>query len=177
MVGNQGRRENVPGKIRIAKILSYLLLILFFGSSIVYGAVSPGNEPVEVTSERLEADYTAGKIRFLGKVIAKQGQVTIYSEELVLLMNQGDRQVRQIEAFRNVRIEKGARIATGQTAIYDRTSEKIVLTGSPRVQQGEDFVEGDEITFFINEDRSTVKSKAGSRVNAVFHPKEKADAP
>jgi lipopolysaccharide export system protein LptA len=62
-------------------------------------------------------------------------------------------------------------VATGQKASFFNRERKIVLTGSPKVYQDDDFVEGDEITVLLDEERSIVKSEQGSRVNAVFHPK------
>jgi lipopolysaccharide export system protein LptA len=38
-------------------------------------------------------------------------------------------------------------------------------------------VEGDEISFYLNEDRSVVKSQAGSRVRAILTPREKSVEP
>jgi lipopolysaccharide export system protein LptA len=159
----------------------FLVLAFFWGPCAAIAAETPaGDQAVEITSERLNADYGKGLIRFLGTVVTRKGDVTIYSEELVLHLEQGEQgsqKVREIEAFKNVRIVQGERVATGQAARLDNDAEKVVLTGSPRVQEGKDFVEGDEITVFLKEDRSVVKSRPGSRTKAVFHPKEKGNAP
>ncbi len=64
------------------------------------------------------------------------------------------------------------KVATGDKGIFFRDEARIVLTGSPKVHHGKDFVEGDEIVVLLNEDRSIVRSEGGSRVNAVFHPAE-----
>jgi lipopolysaccharide export system protein LptA len=180
MICNRNRRNPFFRKAR-AKAAAGLLLWAFFCTfSAPEAAELPANQPVEITSDRLEADYSKGKIHFLGEVVARQGDLTIYSEELIIHLDQGDggnRQVKEIEALKNVRIVKGTRVATGQAAHLDNATGKVVLTGSPRVEEGENFVEGDKITFFLNEDRSTVKSDSGSRAKAVFHPKEKGNGP
>jgi lipopolysaccharide export system protein LptA len=135
------------------------------------------DQPIEISSESLDADYAQGTVRFLGNVLARQGDATIHSQELVIHYDRSSSEIRRIEAFKDVKIVQGSRVATGQAARLERATGEVVLTGSPRIHQGEDFVEGDEIIFFLNEDRSVVKSKAGSRVNAVFHPREKTDGP
>jgi lipopolysaccharide export system protein LptA len=179
MINRSKRGKNLYSAIFFPAMV--LVLASFWGPCTAIAAVTQaGNQPVEITSERLNADYGKGLIRFLGSVVARKGDVTIYSEELVLHLEQGEQgsqKVKEIEAFKNVRIVQGERVATGQAARMDNDAEKVVLTGSPRVQEGKDFVEGDEITVFLKEDRSVVKSRAGSRSKAVFHPKEKGNVP
>jgi lipopolysaccharide export system protein LptA len=163
---------------RTCSVLLVLLAVLVTSPGLQAAALP--EQPVEVTSERMNADYGTGKIRFMGSVVARRGDVTLYSEELVLYLEQGEqggRKVKEIDAFKNVRIVQGDRVATGQAAHLDNKAGTIVLTGSPRVQEGKNSVEGDEITVFLNEDRSMATSKPGSRTKAVFHPKEKGNAP
>ena len=129
------------------------------------------NAPVSVTSDRLEADDKLHQVRFIGNVVAKQGDVVIYAKELVLVYPEKGRDIDRIEALGGVRIVQGNRVATGEKASFFNQQRKIVLTGSPRVYQGDDFLEGDEIIVLLDEQKSIVKSDHGSRVNAVFHPK------
>jgi lipopolysaccharide export system protein LptA len=110
-------------------------------------------------------------MKFVGNVVARQGDVTIYAQELTLILAEVDREVERIEAVGDVRIVQGERIATGQQGVFYRGEGRIVLSGSPRVHQGEDFIEGDEITVFLNSEKSIVKSREGTRVNAIFHPR------
>lgn len=131
-------------------------------------------EPIEIASDRLEGDDRAGFAKFIGNVIAKQGNATIYAEEVTIHYQTGDRrEVEKVVAVGGVRIVQGERIATGEHAVFLNREGKVVLTGSPKVHQGQDSVRGDEITVFLNEERSVVTSKTGGRVNAVFHPQGK----
>ncbi len=128
------------------------------------------DQPIEVASDRLEGNDQAGNAKFSGNVVAKQGDLTIYAEELIIYYQTGSRDVDKVVAQNGVRIVQGARIATGDKAVFYNQQGKVVLSGSPKVHQGQDFVQGDEITVFLNEDRSVVTGKEGGRVNAVFHP-------
>lgn len=135
------------------------------------------SQPVTITSKSLEADQAARRVQFHGDVVARQGNVVIYAQQLTVFYKQGKgdgTQIDHVVAEKDVRIVQGAKVATGQKAVFYESEGRIVLTGSPKVHQGEDFVEGDEITVFLNQDRSIVKSEGNSRVNAVFHPKEKS---
>lgn len=155
-----------------------LLLLSFFvadlGSAAFAEQSSGASEVIQILSRRLEADQAVGTVRFIGDVVATQGDTIIRAEELILYQASEGQRIERIEAFRQVRIEQGDRIATGQKAVFNRIKEEILLTGSPKVRQGADFVEGDEIVFFLNSERSIVRSKGDERVRAVFHPKEGA---
>jgi lipopolysaccharide export system protein LptA len=160
--------------------LAILLLIMLLALTGAGGAAEPpatdssfGAQPIHITSDRLETDDAAGQVKFRGNVVARQGDVVIYAQEMIVFYRAAGREVERVEASQNVRIVQGPKIATGQKGVYYRSEGRIVLTGSPRVHQGEDFVEGDEITVFLGEDKSIVSSEDGSRVNAVFHPKER----
>ncbi len=158
-------------------VIRLLLLLAFFagdrGSTAFAAQVAGDSEVIQISSCRLEADHAAGTVRFVGEVVAVQGDTTIRAEELMLYQASEGQRIERIEAFRQVRIEQGDRVATGQKAVLDRTRGQVVLTGSPRVRQGMDFVEGDEIIFFLDSERSIVRSKGGERVKAVFHPRER----
>lgn len=129
-------------------------------------------EPIQITADRLEADDARHRVTFLGDVVARQGDVVIYAQQMDVLYQEESREVERVEALRDVRIVQGTKVATGDKGVFYRAEGRLVLTGSPRVHQGEDFVEGDEVTVFLNEERSIVSSEGGSRVNAIFHPKE-----
>jgi len=128
--------------------------------------------PLEVTSDRLEADETAHRVTFYGQVVARQGEVVIYAEILSIFYAGNTREVARIVAENDVRIVQGSRVVTGGRAEYDNQTGIIELTGQPKVHQGKDAVSGDKITVYLNEEKSVISSKDGSRVNALFHPNE-----
>jgi len=150
------------------------LLGLFLAVPVSAESLSRGlnaDAPISITAERLEADNTLRQVKFTGNVVARQGDVAIYAARILLVYPEKGRDIERIEAEGDVRIVQGSRVATGQKASFYNRERKIVLTGSPKVYQDDDFVEGDEITVLLDEERSIVKSEQGSRVNAVFHPK------
>ena len=128
-------------------------------------------QPIQVTSNSLQADGTANRVRFIGNVEVRQGNVTIYAPEMVVLLRGEGRDIERIEAPAGVRVVQEGRMASGKKGVYFAKEEKIVLSGNAHVQRGEDSLDGDEITVFLNSNRSVVTSQKGSRVKAVFHPK------
>jgi lipopolysaccharide export system protein LptA len=105
-------------------------------------------------------------------VVARQGEVVIYSAVLTIFYSEGSKEIDRVEADRDVRIVQGDRVATGEKAVFYHADGRIVLTGNAKVHQGADFVEGDVITVLLGEEKSFVQGREGSRVNAVLHPKE-----
>lgn len=130
------------------------------------------SQPISISADRLEADDLTRQVKFLGNVAARQGDVVIYAAALTLFYREGSQEVDRIEADREVRIVQGDRVATGDKGVFYRADGRVVLTGNAQVHQGADFVEGDVITVLLGEEKSIVQGREGSRVNAVFHPKE-----
>lgn len=155
------------------------LILLLAGSCFALAAEKPTplgdrqGAPIDITSDRLEADDAARTVRFLGQVVARQADVTLYAREMIIFLPPQGQEIDRIEAYGDVRIVQGERVATGEKALYRNQQGEIHLTGSPKVHQGNDMIAGEEIIVYLNEERSVVKGGETSRVKAIFHPKEK----
>ena len=154
---------------KIVFICIFLLLPL---TSLAVPELSSENRgPVEVTSDRLEVDDLAQTLVFIGNAVATQDDVTIHGDRLTIKYTGEKREIVQVVAEGAVRILQGTRVAVGERAVLYHLEERIVLTGSPEVRDGDNFVKGQEITVYLNDKRSVVTGGAGGRVNAVFTPK------
>ena len=129
--------------------------------------------PIQLKSNELVPDNANRTATFSGKVSARQGDITIYSDKLVIRYAATDQQVEKVEAFGNVRIVQGNRQAEAAHAVYDNKEAKIILDGNPKVSQGADVIAGKLITYFVDEQKSVVTGSPESRVEAVIHPREK----
>ena len=130
--------------------------------------------PITIKSNELSADNKGKTALFTGKVVAKQGDVTIFCEKMTVYYGAVQGDVDKIEADGNVRIVQENRTGFAAHAVYESREGKVTLTGgAPKVMQGTDTVSGEVITYFIDDDRSTV---TGGRVEATIHPKSKKDA-
>jgi len=147
-----------------------ICLILLALVPAAFAAPVAGSEPLKVKSDRLTADNEKKTAIFEGKVVARQGDLTLYSDRLVVSYSGAGRELSQVEAFGNVRILQGNRQATGAHAVYDPKGARIILDGSPKVVVGDDVISGKVITYFVNEQRSVVTGGPKERVEAVIHP-------
>ena len=131
------------------------------------------SQPIQIKSSALSTDTVNRTATFTGKVVARQGDITIYCDRLVIIYSDKEKEVEKVEAFGNVRILQENRKALAGHAVYENKAGKIILDDNPKVYQGEDEVTGKVITYFLDTQRSEVTSDADTRVLAIIHPKEK----
>jgi lipopolysaccharide export system protein LptA len=149
-----------------------LLLLALVPAAFAAPAVPVASrEPLKIKSDSLHADNEKKTATFEGKVVARQGDLTLYADRLVITSAATGQDLSRVEAFGNVRILQGNRQASGAHAVYEPKEARIVLDGSPKVSsQGGDEVTGELITYYVNEQRSVVTGSPKKRVEAVFHP-------
>lgn len=164
--------------------MRYIALLLFtlFSGLIIAAQVSAAatvakpsardrsSLPITIKSNELSAD-NKGKIAvFSGKVVAKQGEITIYADKLTVNYGATKGDVEQIEASGAVRIVQNNRTGIASQAIYNSREGRITLTGSPKVIQGDNTISGKTITYYIDDDKSVVTGGTDARVEAVIQP-------
>lgn len=128
--------------------------------------------PITVKSNEMTADNKGKTAVFSGKVVAKQGDITIFSDKLVVSYADKKNEVEKVEAVGNVRIVQLNRTGFADHAVYDSRNGRIILTGAPRVVQGSDSIRGKVITYYVDDDKSDVSSGGDpkTRVEAVINP-------
>lgn len=131
-------------------------------------------EPVSIRANSLVAEQGLNRVVFSGDVVATQGDLVMYSDELLVLYSADSKTMDRAEATGSVRVVRGEQVATAEKAVYNSGAETIYLTGTPKVKQGDSFLEGSEITIFLREQRSVVHGAEGGRVNAIFSPEGKS---
>lgn len=155
-----------------------IMLLLLLAAALCSAQAAPverNNLPIQIKSNELLTDNASRTATFIGKVSARQGDVTIYSDKLVIHYSSGDKEVDKVEAFGNVRIVQENRLGEADHAVYENRAGKITLDGNPKVVQGEDTITGNIITYFVDEQKSVVTGGPGKRVDAVIHPKGKGN--
>jgi lipopolysaccharide export system protein LptA len=157
--------------------LAVIMIVLAMAGQLSAQAVpapTRSDEPIRIKSDELHTDNARKVATFTGNVVARQGDVTIYGDKLVVSYSEESEEVSTAEVFGNVRIVQGNRRAQSAHGIYDAKLAKITLDGNPKVYQGNDILSGKLIIYYLDEDRSEVTSGPGERVDAVIHPRGKA---
>lgn len=158
--------------------MALLLLITILWCASSFAAESeqlpkPSALPIEVTAQQLDADQGQRQATFSGEVVAKQGDITLYCDKLVVYSLPEQDQVDRLEAFGQVRVIQLDRTATADRAVYRQLQGTLVLYGNAEVHQAQNKVTGDEITVYLQENRSVVKGGDRGRVKAVLFPQQK----
>ncbi len=178
------------------KIYLLSLFILLTANNILYAQDSSEkkniikkNEPIEITSDRMEAFNEKKMVVFSGNATAKQGDITLKADQL-LLYNKNEPskkdkaaaqefetsgELDKIEAKGNVIITQKDRMATGNEASFQQDTGQIILTGNAILREGKSTITGCKVIVYTNEDRgSVVPCTPGKdeRVKAIIYPQQ-----
>jgi lipopolysaccharide export system protein LptA len=173
------------------KFYIFLLFVIFLIPCRVFAdnapIVKPSDEPMEITSNRMEAFNEKKLVVFSGNATATQGSNVLKADQLLLYYKKdpakkekigsietertGD--LEKIEAKGNVSLTQGKRVATGDEAIYYRESNKIILTGNAVLSEDKNSIKGDRVIVFLNENRGVVESSTQKQVKAIIYPQDR----
>jgi outer membrane protein assembly factor BamD len=120
-------------------------------------------EPIDITSDRVETLSKENLIIFRGNVMARQKDIVIYSDSLEAFVFEDGKGIEKVVAGGNVKIQQGLRVANCQKAVFYNQDQKVILTGEPKVMEGDHLVSGEEIIFDIAKNRIEVKGGPGGR--------------
>ncbi len=173
------------------RFIPVVLFVILITASYTYAdnnfISKQSDEPIEITSNRMEAFNEKKLVVFSGNAIAKQGNKALKADQLNLYYKkEPDKKVKvgtteteatgtleKIEAKGNVSLTQGERIATGDEAVYLRDSGKVIMTGNAVLSEGKNSIKGDRVIVFLNENRGLVESDTKKQVKAIIFPQEK----
>jgi len=127
-------------------------------------------QPIDITSDKVETYSKENMIVFKGNVVARQKDIVIYADAIEAFMMRDRKGIERVMASGNVRVQQGLRVANCQKAVFYNIDQKVILTGDPRVWEGENIVSGDEIIFDIAQNRIEVRGEVGRRGRVEIHP-------
>ncbi|HUL38466.1 MAG TPA: lipopolysaccharide transport periplasmic protein LptA, partial [Thermodesulfobacteriota bacterium] len=128
------------------------------------------SQPIDITSDKVEAFWKENLIIFKGNVVARQKDIVIYADSMEAIIVDDGKGIDRATAGGNVKIQQGLRVANCQKAIFYNRDQKMVLTGEPRIVDGDNTVSGDEIIFDIEKNRVEVKGGQSGRGKAKVQP-------
>lgn len=148
-----------------------IVAFLAFGTAASAQGVALGpfrqdpEQPVEVTSERLEVDQEAGVAVFIGDVVVVQGEMRLTAPRVRVEYTTGDAgQIEFMQATGGVTMFNGEETAEGAEAVYTVTAGEVVMSGDVIVTQGPNVLAGE--TLFV--DLDTGAGTMEGRVRTIF---------
>ncbi len=130
-------------------------------------------KPIDIVSDTMEGFDKEKYVFFKGSVVARQDDLYIYSDTMEAFMSADTNEIEKANAKGNVRIIKQNRTATCNEAFFDNVKGEILLKGNAVVTSGQDKVEGDEVTYYVNEDRAVVTAEKNKKAKVTIYPQQK----
>ncbi|NOX25047.1 MAG: lipopolysaccharide transport periplasmic protein LptA [Deltaproteobacteria bacterium] len=158
------------------------LIALFVISMPALAAAPQRQIPIQVEADQMVSTQKNNSVFFSGRVVAKQGLLTIDADELTIyyatrtggrdVNSKGTKEIRRMSAQGRVKIIQKGWVASGDTAEYFEAARKVVIVGHVRVWRDNNLVTGDRFVLFLDEGKSIVEHDRGKggRVKAFFYP-------
>jgi len=129
--------------------------------------------PIDIASDSVEGNQKQNTVSFKGNVIAKQEDITIQTDLMVVFYDPETKKLKEIIANGNVRVVQSDRRATSKKATFHQNENKVVLEGDVVIREGDNVLRGERVTYYIDEERSVVEGAKGSRVTTTISPAKK----
>ncbi|HIE07136.1 MAG TPA: lipopolysaccharide transport periplasmic protein LptA [Desulfarculaceae bacterium] len=154
-----------------------LLLVLLLGGMVSAAEKNPvflgdSKDPLDIVADKLDFDQKNHVAVFSGNVVVTQAKTTLEADKLQIFFAQGSEQdLKEIVATgKKVVVKMEGKKALCRKMHYFAAGRKIVLTGDPSLDDGNNVISGEEITFFLDDERSVVKSGRQRRVKTTIFP-------
>lgn len=132
-----------------------------------------------ITAEKLTFYYERQIAIFEGNVVVTDPELKIEADSLTVLFD-GESSVKSATAVGNVKLFQGDKEGSCEKAIYLAKTGEIVLYGNAVLRRDKDYVTGDTITFWVNEDKMVsepgllvIVPDGDRRESELFGPKKK----
>ena len=144
------------------------------------GAILPGgnsNKPISIEAVKLDYFDKEQKLIYTGGVIATQGDAKLKASVLTIFLApkggavaggtpSSANQVQRMLATGPVTLVQCDQVGTGDSGVYDKPSDTVVLTGNVTLSQGPNVTKGDRLTYDLKSGRAVVTGK----VKSMFQP-------
>lgn len=152
------------------RLIAVLLLVSIALSAAVMANTESGSQMTEITSGQLTYDYKRSIAVFEDDVVVVDPQVRIESDTLTVLFGSTN-EIKSVTAMGNVTVRSDGKTAECRKAIYIAATGEILMTGNAKLTRANDTVMGNQITFWLNEER--VLCKPGHLV--IYPDEEQSD--
>jgi lipopolysaccharide export system protein LptA len=141
--------------------------LCFLAAVFATSGIQAAEAPIHIEANHMTSTEKTNSVVFTGDVDAKQGDVRIRSDEMIVHYseanqqgNEGEQKVsQQVEKLicnGNVEITRGEWLGTSKQMVYLSQERQVILTGNAKAWQGQNVVTGEKIIYYLDEGRSEV---------------------
>jgi len=123
---------------------------------------------IKIISDKLEIIRTENISIFSGNVYAVEDDLKIWSEKLVMTSSKDENEVKEINAYGDVRIVREELSINGDKARYDPIQNKLFVFGEVEVLQNQNTILCDKIILDLENSSSIMSSDLNKRVEALI---------
>ena len=145
------------------------IFILLAVSGMFSCVTMAADAPINIEADRMTSTEKSNSVTFIGDVDAKQGDVRIRSDKMVVYYVQkktektkkptdkkATNQIEKMICTGNVEITRAEWLGTSQKMVYLEKERQVILTGNAKAWQNQNMVSGDKIIYYLDEGRSEV---------------------
>lgn len=152
----------------------FIILILILSAPFFMGADTKNKtikptSPVKIQANEMRYYGTERKSTFHGNVVAVSDNYTLTSDDVVVFLNK-DMDVSKIQCTGNVNFKSDDIVSISKRADLDHNKKVAVITGDVKVWQGENYLEGEKVFIYYEEERIVVDKGTEKRVTIIFKP-------
>ena len=164
-----------------ALALTYLAILIGSTGTVRAAALLPGgNSKQPINIEALKLDYfdKEQKLIYTGNVVATQGDSKLKASVLTIFLapKGGDasapsnNSVQRMLAAGPVVLLQRDQVGTGDSGVYDKASNTVVLTGNVTLSQGPNVTKGEKLIYDLHSGQAVVRGGASGGVKSMFLP-------
>lgn len=146
-----------------------LLIVLVFVPLISGAKKDVANSPVKVQADEMRYYGTERKSTFHGNVVAVSDNYTLTADNVTVLLDKKN-EISKIKCVGNVNFRSDDIISISKQADLDQKKKVAVITGNVKVWQGENYLEGEKVYIYYEEERIVVDKGIDKRVTIIFKP-------
>jgi lipopolysaccharide export system protein LptA len=137
------------------------------GATVAFGSLKADPTlPVEVTSDQLNVDQTAGTAIFTGNVVVIQGEMRLTAPVVQVDYAEDRRRIARLHATGGVTLVNAGEAAESDEAVYTIDTGNVVMTGNVLLTQGTSALSGNRLTVDLTQGTGVMDG----RVQTVFLP-------
>lgn len=156
-------------------IINNLAALILFSSVLTAYAAEPvktsSKGPIRIESDYMKYDGTEKISKFTGNVVAYDNEMRMTAQAMDVIFDDKN-EIKEIYSQGNVKIEKEGLLTLSDKARFYNDEKKAVLTSNVRVWQGDNYLEGDRVTLYNENNRIFVDRGTNKRVKIIIVPKE-----
>lgn len=173
----------ITGSVMSGPVLSATQKQSGFGTS--------SKEPIQIDADSLEVFDQEQRAVYKGNVIVKQGETTMKAAKVTVFYDRrgatplgakaasapsastnDNTALKKVEAEGGVAIFSRDQVATGERAIYDRSTDIVTMTGNVTLSKGPNVTRGQRLVYNVGTGIATMEAGSSGRVSSSFTPNE-----